>query len=228
MAMSLAHLAFLYNQAGDHAHSMAAIRRALALNPAANDVAALAGAYLTEGGLADEAVRLLGSYARGGEPDVDVLIAYGVALATVGRPKDALDVFARARAVDPANGMPLADSGTVYLMARRSRPRGGGVQRGADGRSDPGARAQRPRRDRRRTQELRIGTRALAPRGRARSARLEALFNLGDLLINIGRPTEARPYWERYLAALEQPGQDVSDRARVTPLVIQSAVGSFV
>ena len=42
---------------------MAAIRRALALNPAANDVAALAGAYLTEGGHADETVRLLAPYA---------------------------------------------------------------------------------------------------------------------------------------------------------------------
>src|SRR3954471_20515590 len=64
MAISLVHLAFLYNQAGDHPRAMAAIRRALALNPAAADVAALAGAYLTEGGRAQEAVRLLASYAK--------------------------------------------------------------------------------------------------------------------------------------------------------------------
>ena len=39
MALSLVHLAFLYNQAGDHPRAAAAIRRALALNPGANDVA---------------------------------------------------------------------------------------------------------------------------------------------------------------------------------------------
>ncbi len=50
MPLSLVHLAFLYNEAGDHPRAAAAIRRALALNPAADDVAALAGAYLTEAG----------------------------------------------------------------------------------------------------------------------------------------------------------------------------------
>ena len=44
MPISLVHLAFLYNQAGEHTRAATAIRRALALNPAANDVAALAGA----------------------------------------------------------------------------------------------------------------------------------------------------------------------------------------
>ena len=71
---------------------------------------------MTEGGRAQEAVRLLGTYANGAEPDVDVLIAYGVALATVGRPKDALEVFTRAAAADPSNGLPLVNTGTVYLM----------------------------------------------------------------------------------------------------------------
>jgi tetratricopeptide (TPR) repeat protein len=42
----------------------------------------------------------------------------------------------------------------------------------------------------------------------------QTLFNLGDLLIKLGRPHEARPYWERYLAAAP-PGVDLSDRGRV-------------
>src|SRR5262249_36958444 len=75
MPLSLVHLAFLYNEAGDHPKAAATIRRALALNPAAEDVAALAGAYLTEAGLPDEAIQRLEPYVRRSDPDVDVLIA---------------------------------------------------------------------------------------------------------------------------------------------------------
>jgi tetratricopeptide (TPR) repeat protein len=42
----------------------------------------------------------------------------------------------------------------------------------------------------------------------------QTLFNLGDLLIKLGRPAEARSYWERYLATVPR-GAEVSDRARV-------------
>jgi len=42
----------------------------------------------------------------------------------------------------------------------------------------------------------------------------ETLFNLGDLLIKIGRPAEARTYWERYLLVAPR-GQELSDSARV-------------
>ena len=82
----------------------------MTLNPAAEDVAALAGAYLTEAGHPDEAIRRLEPYVRRSEPDVDVLIAYGVALASAGRSREALDVFSRARSVDPSNGLPLVDA----------------------------------------------------------------------------------------------------------------------
>jgi arylsulfatase A-like enzyme/Tfp pilus assembly protein PilF len=215
MAISLVHLAFLYNQAGDHPRAMVAIRRALTRNPAANDVAALAGAYLTEGGRAQDAVRLLEPYTRGAEPDVDVLIAYGVALATIGRSKEALDVFTSARAADPSNGLPLVDAATVYLMS-----------------------GDRDRASAAFTEALKVDpTMAKAHNGLGvidaerqdyesalshwrRAVELDprdhqTLFNLGDLLIRIGRPTEARTYWERYLA-VAPPGQEVTDRARVS------------
>ena len=65
MAVSLTHLAFLYNETGDHAKAARTARRALELNPAAADVASLLGAYLTEAGLAKEAVaRLAGAWKR--------------------------------------------------------------------------------------------------------------------------------------------------------------------
>jgi len=41
----------------------------------------------------------------------------------------------------------------------------------------------------------------------------QALFNLGDVLIRLGRPAEARTYWASYLR--EAPGSDEKDRARV-------------
>ena len=43
----------------------------------------------------------------------------------------------------------------------------------------------------------------------------QTLFNLGDLLIKMGRPAEARTYWQRYLTVVRH-GQEVSDVARVT------------
>ena len=214
MAISLVHLAFLYNQAGDHPRAMAAIRRALALNPAAADVAALAGAYLTEGGRADEAVRVLAAYAGGAEPDVDVLIAYGVALATVGRENDALETFARARAADPSNGLPLVDEGTVYLM-RGDRDRAAKAFSDALQIDPTLARAHNGLGvidAERKTYESALAhwRRAveLAPRD------YETLFNLGDLLIKMDRPNEARGYWERYLL-VAPPGEALSDSARV-------------
>jgi choline-sulfatase len=214
MPLSLVHLAFLYNQAGEHPRAADAIRRALALNPAADDVAALAGAYLTEAGLPDEAVRRLAPYASGAQPDADVLIAYGVALASIGRTGDALDAFTRARALDPSNGLPLVDAATVYLM-KGERDRAAAAFTEALSVDPTLARAHN-------------GLGVIAAERKDYPGALEhwqravsldpsdfrTLFNLGDLLITLGRPREARPYWERYLATA--PSQlEASDRARV-------------
>jgi Tfp pilus assembly protein PilF len=199
MPLSLTHLGFLYNEAGEHRKAADAVRRALALNPAAEDVAALMGAYLTEAGVPGEAVTRLGPYAAEARPDVDVLIAYGVALASAGRMKEAVAVFERARTLDPANAVPLANIGTVYMMS------------GDKDRAEAAL-----------TEALRIDPatpRALnglgviaVQRGRPADAiahwqravaldphDYQTLYNLGDLLIRQGRSVDGRPYWERYV-----------------------------
>ena len=199
MPLAFTHLGFLYNEAGEHRKAADAVRRALALNPAAEDAAALMGAYLTEAGLPGEAVTRLGPYAAEPRPDVDVLIAYGVALASTGAMKDALAVFERARALDPANALPLVNIGTVYMMS------------GDGGRAEAAL-----------TEALRVDPATprahnglgviAARRGRhdeaiahwQRAIALDphdhqTLYNLGDLLIRLGRPAEGRAYWERYV-----------------------------
>src|SRR5262249_30297087 len=211
MPLSLVHLAFLYNEAGDHAQATAAIRKALALNPTALDVAALAVAYLTEAGLADEAIARLAPYTAAPEPDVDVLNAYGVALATAGRTHDALEAFARARSADPASGLALANEATIYLMAG-DRDRAAASFEQALGVDPTLARAHN-------------GLGVVAAERHAYDEAIEhwrravsfdprdyqALYNLGDLLIRLGRPAEARPYWQQYLAIVPS-SVDVRDR----------------
>jgi tetratricopeptide (TPR) repeat protein len=215
MPISLVHLAFLYNEAGDHQKAVASIRRALALNPAAEDVAALVGAYLTEAGQAREAVDRLKPYAEEAQPDVDVLIAYGVALASTGRNADALAAFDRARGVDPQNGLPLANTGTVYLMA-------GETNRAVNAFSE--ALKIDPRLARAHNglgviaAQRHDYTTALDHWQRAVESDpgdFETLFNIGDLLVRLGRYNEAKPYWERYLQTAP-PSRERNDRERVS------------
>ena len=214
MAVTLTHLAFLYNEAGERANAARTIRRALDLNPATTDVASLFGAYLTEAGLAKEAAARLEPYARVDQPDLDVLIAYGVALAASGRPQDALSVFEQARTLDPTNGMPLANIGTLHLM--RGDTANASSAFNAALTLDPGiAKAHNG-----------LGVIA-AQRGAYEEAASrwkqaialdphdsQVLYNLGDVLIRLNRPAEARPYWEGYLRE-SAPDYDEMDRARV-------------
>jgi len=214
MAVSLTHLAFLYSEAGDHARAARTANRALELNPAAADVAALLGAYLTDAGLAKEAVARLEPYTLAPQPDLDVLIAYGVALASTGRGAEALAAFERARALDRTSGLPLTNIGMLYLMAGAgdkaaaafnealtidatlARAHNGlGVVAAQRGAFEEAANHWK--------QAV-----ALDPHDH------QALYNLGDVLIRLGRPVEARPYWASYLREVPS-GSDEKDRARV-------------
>ena len=214
MTVSLTHLAFLYNEAGDHPAAARTIRRALDLNPAATDVASLLGAYLTEAGLATEAVARLEPYAKGTQPDIDVLIAYGVALASSGRSQDAVAAFERARGLDPGNGLPDVDIGMLHLMAG-DRDRASAAFTAALALDPTIARAQNG-----------LGVVA-AQRGAYEEATAhwkqavaldphdhQALYNLGDVLIRLGRLSEGQAYLEQYLTETP-PELDPQDRARV-------------
>jgi tetratricopeptide (TPR) repeat protein len=221
MPIALVHLAFLYNQAGEHNRAADTILRALALNPSANETAALAGAYLTEAGRAREAVERLAAYAASETPDVDVLIAYGVALAESDRPREAMAAFDRARAIDPSDGLATANVGTIYLQA-------GDLTRAetafkdaleADptvGRAENGLGIIAAKR----------GDNAAAVTHWQRAVSLDphdyqTLFNLGDLLRRLGRPTEARPYLEKYLREAP-PDREAVDIARVRNWIAHS------
>jgi arylsulfatase A-like enzyme/Tfp pilus assembly protein PilF len=214
MAVSLTHLAFLYNEAGDHASAARIASRALDLNPAAADVASLLAAYLTEAGRAEEAVARLKAYADAPQPDLDVLVAYGVALASSGRSGEALAAFERARAIDPTNGLPLANIGMAHLMAG-DRDRASTAFTAALTIDPELARAHNG-----------LGVIA-AQRGALEEATMhwkraiavdphdhQVLYNLGDVLIRLGRSAEARSYWERYLREAPE-GLDEQDRRRV-------------
>lgn len=214
MPLSLEHLAFLYNEAGDHTSAAETIGRALALNPSAQDLAALTGAYLTEAGRAREAVARLAPYVTGPEPDIDVLIAYGVALASAGRQKDAIDAFTRARSIDVSNALPLVNIGTVFLMGG-DRARAAAAFTDALRVDESSARAHNALG----VIAAETGHSADAVAHWARAVALDprdyqTMYNLGELLVRSGKPADARPYWERYVQ-LAPPALESRDIARV-------------
>jgi len=223
MPIALVHLSFLYNEVGEHAKAVKAALRALELNPSAEETAALAGAYLTEAGRAHEAIERLTPYASQSAADVDVLVAYGVALAEDGRPRDAMAAFERGRAADPTNGLPLANIATVFLKA-------GDAQRAQAAfddalRTDPTlARAHNglgviaaQKRDYVSAIEHWQRAVALDPHD------YQTLYNLGDLLVQLGRIAEARPYWERYVREAP-PALEHLDLARVRRWLASSSL----
>ncbi|HEV7499129.1 MAG TPA: sulfatase-like hydrolase/transferase, partial [Vicinamibacteria bacterium] len=118
MPLALQHLAYLQRQTGDLAGAVATLQRSLALHADDTESAALLGAYLNESGHAREAAAVLGAYAARQDPDLDILMARGAALAQVGRIPDAVATFERALAIDPSNAVAKANLGTVYLGIR--------------------------------------------------------------------------------------------------------------
>jgi arylsulfatase A-like enzyme/tetratricopeptide (TPR) repeat protein len=119
MRVALLTLAHLEREAGNMEAAINALRRALAINPADPETAALLGAYLTGANRAIDAVELLQSYAKTADADIQVLVALALAQARANRPDDALGTIARARTQDPSNAMLLVHEGTIELMAGR-------------------------------------------------------------------------------------------------------------
>jgi arylsulfatase A-like enzyme/Flp pilus assembly protein TadD len=220
MPLTLLYLAFLERARGNLDGAVDAGRRALALSAADPDVAALVGVYLSEAGHAQEAARVLEPIAAQAEPDLDVVMAYGVALAYSGKPDGALAAFDRARTLDPSNGMALVNRGTVFL-------REGDLVRAREDfeaalRLDPSiARAHNSlgviaARNKHFDEAIARWREAVAldPND------YQTLYNLGMLLLEQGRPADARPFLEHYAEAAP-PALEARDIARVRQWLAQ-------
>jgi arylsulfatase A-like enzyme/Tfp pilus assembly protein PilF len=223
----LVHLQFAYLERarGNLDAALAAARRTVALRPADAESAALLGVYLTEAGRPAETIALLEPFLAQPRPDLDVLTAHGMALAQLQRRKEALEVFARAAAVDPSNAIVKVNAGTVHLMeGQLAQARAAFEQALA---LDPDvARAHNSlgvvaARENRMADAVEHWKRAVAldPRD------YQTLFNLGSVLHRQGRRQEARPYLEAYVrvAPARQEAQDV---ARVRAWLAQEAGGA--
>ena len=196
MPLALQHLAFLQRQVGDLDGAVATLKHAIALHPEDSDTAALLGAYLNESGRAREAAAVLAVYADRKDPELDVLMARGAALAQVGRTADAIATFDRALAIDPSNAAAKANLGTVSLGVR-DYPRARAILEEALALDPDVSRAHNA-----------LGViaaetghpdEAIAHWKRAvelNPKEWDTLFNLGKLLRRQGREAEARPYVE--------------------------------
>jgi len=200
MHAALLQLALLRRKLGRLPAAIAALEQALAVAPDDAGTAALLAGYLGEAGRAREGERLLEAFARRPRPALEVLVAHGIALAQLGRAREAAAELSRASALDPSNAMTRVQLGTALLMADDL----GGARAALDEalRLDP---------------RLAVAHRTLgqvaARSGDQEAARRQweaaleldpqehdALLQLGTALARAGRTDEARAYLERFVA----------------------------
>jgi len=145
-------------------------------------------------------VALLKPYAARAEPGLDVLTAQGVALARLGRLKDAAAMLERAREADASNAMVRVELGTVRLLAGEDALARTAFEDAL--RLDPGLAmahhslgllADKQGRE----DEALSHWRAALERD---PGHVDALFRLGSALARRGRAEEARPYLEQFVA----------------------------
>jgi tetratricopeptide (TPR) repeat protein len=200
MAAALVQLAILERKLGRIGPAVAALERALAANPDDLSVVVLLGSYLGEAERPREAARLLAPYADREGPPLDVLTAYGVALARLGRTREATSTFERALKLDPGNPLLLVQAATARLSAGELQAARAGFE--AALRLDP---------------ELALAHHHLGLLAASRGDWAEAesryrralardpssadgLLQLGRLLARTERRTEAKELLERFLA----------------------------
>ena len=116
MRVALLQLAQLEREAGNLTGAIAALQRAVQLNPRDTEAASLLGAYLTSANRPQDALKLLEPHADARDPDVQVLRTLALAQARANRVGDALSTLRRAREQDPSNAMLLVEVGTVHLI----------------------------------------------------------------------------------------------------------------
>jgi len=113
MSMARDFLAFLLleNESGEEAEAL--IRQAIANGTANDAIRKRLGMILSESGRAEEAVKVLEPFADSRDPEL--LNAYGIALADMGRYPDAVRQFERALRVDTTNATAYQSLGVVAL-----------------------------------------------------------------------------------------------------------------
>ncbi len=119
MRVALLDLAQLERESGDFEAAALALSQALALAPGDPATLAMMAATLTQAGRPEDAVEVTGPHALLPEPDIDVLLARGLAFARLRQPQQALAAFDRAREIDPQSPRVPIHTGTLYLMAGR-------------------------------------------------------------------------------------------------------------
>jgi len=221
MTVSLLYLAQLERESGNLPAAVAALQKALALDPDDTVAASLLGACLTQAGRVHEAAALLEPYARREEPDLDVLVARGLALAKLGQTEAALGTLAKAREADPSNAMVLVDAGTVHLMARDAG-RAREAFEAALGLNPDVARAHSSlafiaAEEGRRAEALDRFKKAVAIDPREH----EKVLALGLLFWQRGRADEARPYLDFFVASAP-PGPYAREIERARSLLALS------
>ncbi len=199
MPAGLLQLAHLLKKRGRLEEAISALRRAFELQPDDPAPAILLATTLTDAGQAEEAARLLEPYGTQADPQADVFITRGVALAQLGRRREALTAFGRAREIDPSNPMTLVQIATVHLTAGQEGEARAALQVALDRNPDLalahhtlGLLAARRRDDPEAERRFR---RALA----LEPGEADTLLNLGSLLARTGRRSEARSYLEAFL-----------------------------
>ena len=212
--LALRHLAVLRRRAGDLAGAVEAGRRALAADPGSAEAAAELGRALDELGRPREAVLILDPYARVPEPDLDVLMTWGAALAHAGRRDAAVAALGRAREAQPRSALAAYNLGAVHLVFGEREPARAAFEAALV--LEPGlARAWNSlgllAAEGGKTEEaVRLWERALAENPHDP----DTLFNLGTLLWRGGRKAEARPRLEQFLADAP-PALYAPDLARI-------------
>jgi tetratricopeptide (TPR) repeat protein len=207
-------LAAVERARGDLDAAIAAAREACRRRPLDAAAASLLGAYLTEGGHAADAIRLLEPFAEGeAGADPDVLTSLGMAQAGSGATAAALATFGRILERDPTNARALVNIGTVHLMAGERDVARQAFEAALDFDGDVarahnalGVIAAEEGRWEEAVERWRRAA-ALDPRD------YQALFNLGRTLRERGRSEEARPFLERYLR-VAPPALEARDIAR--------------
>jgi arylsulfatase A-like enzyme/Flp pilus assembly protein TadD len=205
MSAGLLQMALLHRRLGQLGPAVAALRRAFEQDPDDAGSAVLLASYLSEAGEAREAADLLAPYAAQAEPALDVLSTRGAALAQLGRTREALDAFTRARRADPSNPMTSVQIATVYLAAGKTEDAGRALTEAlaqnpslATAHRMLGLIAARDGRDAEAEARLRQALQ-LDP------GEHDALLNLGLVLRRHGRDAEARPLLERFVAEAPEP-----------------------